>query len=101
MLIWAALPHDLRATTRPIAARDYWTSSRLKGWLTSAVFNAIYVSRSRATSDEDPLEPLVDALSEGNSLVIFPEGTRSNKGRAAGLQGRALPSRRAVPERPS
>ena len=30
VLIWAALPHDLRATTRPIAARDYWTSSPLK-----------------------------------------------------------------------
>ncbi len=80
VLIWAALPRDLRAVTRPIAARDYWTSSKLKGWLTSAVFNAVYVSRTRATPDEDPLEPLVDALGSGNSLVIFPEGTRSNKG---------------------
>ena len=80
VLIWAALPRDLRVTTRPIAARDYWTSGKLKGWLTAAVFNAIYVSRTRATPDEDPLEPLADALAEGNSLVIFPEGTRSNKG---------------------
>ena len=80
VLIWAALPRDLRVTTRPIAARDYWTSSKLKGWLTAAVFNAIYVSRTRTTPDEDPLEPLVDALAEGNSLVIFPEGTRSNRG---------------------
>jgi 1-acyl-sn-glycerol-3-phosphate acyltransferase len=79
VLIWAALPRDLRAITRPIAARDYWTSSRLKRWLTSAVFNAVYVSRVR-TDDEDPLEPLVEALRNGDSLVIFPEGTRSNKG---------------------
>jgi 1-acyl-sn-glycerol-3-phosphate acyltransferase len=80
VLIWAALPAELRTSTRPIAARDYWTGSRLKTWLTSAVFNAIYVSRSRASRDEDPLEPLVDALGNGDSLVIFPEGTRSNKG---------------------
>jgi 1-acyl-sn-glycerol-3-phosphate acyltransferase len=80
VLIWAALPRELRAQTRPIAARDYWTSSPLKTWLTSDVFNAIYVSRTRATPDEDPLEPLVDALAKGDSLVIFPEGTRSNKG---------------------
>ena len=34
VLIWAALPHELRACTRPIAARDYWTSSPFKQWLT-------------------------------------------------------------------
>ncbi|MBB4845234.1 1-acyl-sn-glycerol-3-phosphate acyltransferase [Paucibacter oligotrophus] len=80
VLIWAALPHELRAQTRPIAARDYWTSSPLKTWLTTAVFNAVYVSRNRSTADEDPLEPLAQALAAGDSVVIFPEGTRSNKG---------------------
>ncbi|MEO6279926.1 lysophospholipid acyltransferase family protein [Roseateles sp.] len=80
VLIWAAFPHELRAQTRAIAARDYWTKSAFKRWLTTEVFNAIYVSRSRATPDEDPLEPLVEALANGDSLVIFPEGTRSNKG---------------------
>ena len=79
VLIWAALPQDLRATTRPIAARDYWTSSRFKQWLTTEVFHAVYVSRQR-TDDQDPLEPLVHALRHGDSLVIFPEGTRSARG---------------------
>ena len=78
VLIWAALPRDLRARTRPIAARDYWASSPFKLWLTTAVFNAVYVSRARV-DDQDPLEPLVAALKQGDSLVIFPEGTRSNK----------------------
>jgi len=79
VLIWAALPHELRARTRPIAARDYWTSSPFKKWLTSEVFHAVYVSRQR-TDDQDPLEPLVEALREGDSLVIFPEGTRGARG---------------------
>ncbi len=79
VLIWAALPSELRATTRPIAARDYWTRGRFKHWLTREVFHAVYVSRQR-TEDQDPLEPLIDALKSGDSLVIFPEGTRSNKG---------------------
>ena len=60
VLIWAALPRDLRAQTRPIAAKDYWTSSRFKHWLTSEVFNAVYVNRQR-TDDQDPLEPLAEA----------------------------------------
>lgn len=79
VLIWAALPRDLRAITRPIAARDYWTSSKLKHWITREIFNAVYVSRQR-TDDEDPLEPLMEALRHGDSLVIFPEGTRGSKG---------------------
>jgi 1-acyl-sn-glycerol-3-phosphate acyltransferase len=79
VLIWAALPRDLRAQTRPIAARDYWTASPFRHWLTREVFNAVYVSRVRR-EDEDPLEPLAEALRNGDSLVIFPEGTRGNKG---------------------
>ena len=79
VLIWAALPRDLRVRTRPIAARDYWTATPFRQWLTTAVFNAVYVSRQR-TEDQDPLEPLLQALEGGDSLVIFPEGTRSNRG---------------------
>jgi 1-acyl-sn-glycerol-3-phosphate acyltransferase len=78
VLIWAALPRELRARTRPIAARDYWTATPFKQWLTTEVFNAVYVARQR-TDDQDPLEPLVRALEGGDSLVIFPEGTRSNR----------------------
>ena len=77
VLLWAALPRDLRAATRPIAARDYWTASPLKHWITREIFNAVYVSRQR-TDDEDPLDPLLEALRSGDSLVIFPEGTRGH-----------------------
>lgn len=75
VMIWAALPEELRAITRPIAARDYWTRSRFRQWLTTAVFHAVYVDRERK-ADEDPLEPLIEALTRGDSLILFPEGTR-------------------------
>jgi 1-acyl-sn-glycerol-3-phosphate acyltransferase len=47
VMIWAALPEELRAITRPIAAKDYWKKSKLKQWITTAVFNAVYVDRER------------------------------------------------------
>lgn len=79
VLIWAALPGELRPHTRPIAAKDYWTKTPFKHWLTREVFNAVYVDRQR-TDDQDPLEPLLQALRAGDSLVIFPEGTRNHTG---------------------
>jgi 1-acyl-sn-glycerol-3-phosphate acyltransferase len=77
VMIWAALPEELRSITRPIAARDYWTKSNFKKWITSAVFNAVYVERERKEG-EDPLQPLIEALDNGDSLIIFPEGTRGH-----------------------
>ena len=72
VMIWAALPEELRSITRPIAAKDYWTATPFKQWITTAVFNAVYVERERK-GDEDPLQPLVEALEGGDSLIIFPE----------------------------
>ena len=41
------------------------------------MFNAIYVSRER-TADQDPLEPLCEAIEQGDSIILFPEGTRGH-----------------------
>ncbi len=124
VMIWAALPDELRSITRPIAARDYWANTPLKRWITTEVFNAIYVERSGSApvpasapppaeridpSFEEsqaelplavpevvdaaassvvpgsaealaPLQPLIEALSSGDSIIIFPEGTRGHTG---------------------
>jgi len=97
VLIWAALPRELRAVTRPIAAKDYWTATPLKHWITREVFNAVYVNRQR-TDEQDPLEPLVEALRHGDSLVIFPEGTRSNKGEPQAFKSGLYHLARQFPE---
>ena len=78
VLMWAALPEELRSITRPIAAKDYWTKSAFKQWITTEIFNAIYVDRARV-GDQDPLEPLINALTNGDSIILFPEGTRGNQ----------------------
>jgi 1-acyl-sn-glycerol-3-phosphate acyltransferase len=78
VLLWSALPPALRARTRPVAGADYWLAGRLRRWLIEAVFRGVMVERGGAArGDADPLAPLLQALDQGDSLIIFPEGTRN------------------------
>ena len=74
--LWSALPPALRARTRPVAARDYWDKSRLRRHVALQGLNAVLVDRTGGGSKVDPLQPLKEALERGDSLIIFPEGTR-------------------------
>ncbi|MEP6609126.1 MAG: lysophospholipid acyltransferase family protein [Burkholderiaceae bacterium] len=79
VVLWAALPHSLRANTRPVAARDYWEKPGIRRSIAKEELNVVMVDRNRADPDADPLDPLREALEHGFSLIIFPEGTRSAK----------------------
>ena len=133
LALWCALPGELRAKTRPVAARDYWSGAGFKSYVATRGFNVLFIERAPANpgktnaqqanpdpvnSDQitldhvtldhvrldqtrpdqgnpdqtaaeknlrerDPLTPLHDALQRGESLIIFPEGTR----RAEALPG--------------
>jgi 1-acyl-sn-glycerol-3-phosphate acyltransferase len=74
--IWSALPPDLRAKTRTAAAADYWGTSTLKRTIALQALNAVLIDRKRTDPQADPLRPLHDVLEAGQSIIIFPEGTR-------------------------
>ena len=76
LALWCALPGDLRAKTRPVAASDYWSGPGLKSYIATRGFNALFIERNADRRERDPLAPLVEALQRGESLIIFPEGTR-------------------------
>ena len=101
VLIWAALPSDLRCVTRPIAARrllDLQPAQALDH--PRDLQRRLRDPPSNRTDDEDPLEPLAQALHNGDSLVIFP-GHARQQGRSAAVQGRPVPPCRAVPAGPA
>lgn len=75
LAIWSSLPRLLRVRTRPIAARDYWGHG-FKKYIATRGFGAVLIDRSRENAQADPLDPLRAALRAGDSLIIFPEGTR-------------------------
>jgi 1-acyl-sn-glycerol-3-phosphate acyltransferase len=77
VLVWTVLPPPLRARTRPMAARDYWDRNGLRGFLIHCVFRGVLVERGGDPKLNDPLVPLIDALDRGDSIILFPEGTRN------------------------
>ena len=78
ILLWSALPRALRKRTRPVAAADYWFHGTLKQFLMRRVFNGVPVVRQGRVAGTHPLQPMLDALDEGSSLILFPEGTRGS-----------------------
>lgn len=74
-VIWSSLPRPLRKKTRPIAAADYW-SSGIRRFVAIRILNAVLIERKKVTRSSNPLVPMEAALDAGDSLIIFPEGTR-------------------------
>jgi 1-acyl-sn-glycerol-3-phosphate acyltransferase len=76
VLLWASLPQELRKRTRPVAGADYWQKPGVRSFLINNVFNGVLVDRERKEG-ANPLQAMLDALDGGDSLIIFPEGTRN------------------------
>ncbi|NWB88291.1 lysophospholipid acyltransferase family protein [Pseudomonas gingeri] len=79
VLLWASLPPALRKLTRPVAGADYWNKSALRRYIIKRVFNGVLIDRERKEPGDNPLQPMLDALEQGHSLIIFPEGTRNQE----------------------
>lgn len=76
LVIWASLPSELRANTRPVAARDYWDKGPIRRYLANHVFHAVLIERHKVTAHDNPITAMIEAMGEKNSLIIFPEGGR-------------------------
>lgn len=82
VVLWSALPGEVRARARPVAAKDYWESG-VRAYLAQRVFRAVLVARRRAAEAGDPraeaakvIDQLAAAMGTTDSLIFFPEGTR-------------------------
>jgi 1-acyl-sn-glycerol-3-phosphate acyltransferase len=80
LLLWGMLPAPLRYRTRPVAGADYWNATPLRRYMIHRIFRGVLVERGTTQPSGNPLAPLQQALDAGDSLIFFPEGTRSLTG---------------------
>ncbi|WP_173910660.1 1-acyl-sn-glycerol-3-phosphate acyltransferase [Acinetobacter sp. Marseille-Q1618] len=76
ILLWSSLPTAIRRKTKPVAASDYWLKDGMRRFLIHNTFNGVTIQRNRE-NNQDPLQPIKDALEQGYSIIFFPEGTRN------------------------
>src|SRR4029077_17435596 len=45
LVVWSSLPMEIRALTRPGAAKDYWEKGRVRKYFATKVFDALLIDR--------------------------------------------------------
>jgi 1-acyl-sn-glycerol-3-phosphate acyltransferase len=77
-VLLSAFPFSAMHKVHPVAAKDYFFSSRSKGFFFRLFMNVLPIERSAKL--HEAFVPTEDALRRGHSIIIFPEGTRSVDG---------------------
>ena len=77
LVLMTLLPAKLVPRIRPVAAADYFLANPLVAWFSQTVIGIIPVHRGGASpTGRDPLAGAAAALSVGDLVIVFPEGTR-------------------------
>lgn len=79
LVLLAVLPRFIRALVRPVAAADYWESTRLRTWFSQKILHIVPIDRSKLTRSNNPMDKLLRVIDQGSSLIFFPEGGRGEQ----------------------
>lgn len=87
MVLMSLFPLRLLPKLHPVAAMDYFLTSRLFSWFTLKVVGILPIKRTVQRGDENPLAPCNKALEDGQILIVFPEGTRGEPEQLQSFKG--------------
>ncbi len=76
LVLWSSLPKDVRALTRPVAAKDYWEHGMVRRHI-ARTFNALLIDRKKIKVHRSPVDMMIREIGDRYSLIVFPEGGRN------------------------
>lgn len=78
LAIMSAMPKNKIVQVKPVAAGDYFGSNKWKTFFTQLLTNALLIPRccSLKNKSKDPFRIMMKALKRGQSLIVYPEGSR-------------------------
>ncbi|MEM7261161.1 MAG: lysophospholipid acyltransferase family protein [Planctomycetota bacterium] len=89
-----------RGSVRPVAAAEYFCRGRVMPFLTTRLFNILPIDRGGLRDGRHSFECMSEALARGESLIIYPEGTRGEPESLRPFQkgvGHIIAANRSVP----
>jgi 1-acyl-sn-glycerol-3-phosphate acyltransferase len=76
LVLMALFPIARLKNVRPVGASDYFFRNRYLKWFSLNIMGMIPIIRDVRAGSADPLQPIGEALGNGDIVIIFPEGSR-------------------------
>jgi 1-acyl-sn-glycerol-3-phosphate acyltransferase len=76
LVIMSLFPVSKVESIRPVAAYDYFMKSKYMAWFSTNLLGIIPLKREVTKEGEHPFAALYSALEKGETLLLFPEGSR-------------------------
>ncbi|MCC5845391.1 MAG: 1-acyl-sn-glycerol-3-phosphate acyltransferase [Verrucomicrobia bacterium] len=76
LVLLSLFPLRMLPLLRPVGARDYFHRNRASAWFSRNILRLIPLDRKPSADGPHPLSECVEALKNGEILLIFPEGSR-------------------------
>jgi len=77
LVLWSCLPKEMRLITRAVAAQDYWDGGPVRRHIARS-FNVLLIDRKKVKVHQSPVEMMIQEMGDIYSLIVFPEGGRSD-----------------------
>ncbi len=76
LILLCLFPAKLLPQLRPVAAADHFDKGGFGSWFSRNIIGIIPIKRGAASRNDDVLAGAKQALTRGEILVVFPEGSR-------------------------
>jgi len=100
LLLYYLLPIKQIKKTHPIAAKEYFSKSKIIFKLVEYLFDPVWIKRGETDSFTEFMDVVKSKLDDGHNLIVFPEGSRGLPGEVQHFKtgiGRISEQYRSIP----